>query len=782
MEKNSKNIDLTVRVHLEENEQHVLPEKLPKTAVHAFDENGEYLSTAEFKRGDGKTIEAKLDLPESVEKKNIRLALGPRAQDIYDDVPRWLRAMLDDSDVAQDTSDEDALLVRTARTEIRSKPSLASLVRQGAREKRLRITKDMDAYEVALNPGDWVAWLTCECEVRGRLIRRVPLPDGTSKDVGICHACILIYEVDSFPKLVARLPDRDILRLRDDLYRLKERFERPPLEWPPEYEPPMPPDPLPFDGSMGMRALRRTDGIRYINPQPEPPGLPAAMGARVMPMTNAGQGGLDTILAAGSATEIRSALVAHADMVAVYACYSPWLYSWYTKDLIKCVCTEEDGRFSTTINYTCAGDKPDLYFKALQCIGGSLHTLYDPGVVCHTHWNYACGTDVVLETTDPAARVCAPSDPVEPPPGTTPWVMPFGIGGIRLDRIDDSSGLTTYSHPVSSMSSITIEDAPFGDVLGFRHGYSNALPKPGMTHYRWQFQKDGTSDWTEFAEPLAAAVYRHFVDEDETDPTAPPTFPAYLLGPHAIGGKHLYEFRPDEPPQITDHNRYWPTDNWFNEIYSGILRSQDLSDGLYKFRLQIFDNSGNKVTPSAATFRFIVPIGVASDGLTIMTRNAYASEIDDDGFVFNVHIDNRVCHADIDGPTAGGSVADDICGFLRYGPSDQIRIGFESTHPANFAFFHFWMRRGTQLVSNVQADVDVASVASTQGVPHSYTGDGFGNFEKSNFTPTQLLDSCAEGAFAAILRTRAKATNGWSRLHIYDAGFDRAFALAPKAP
>ena len=280
----------------------------------------------------------------------------------------------------------------------------------------------------------------------------------------------------------------------------------------------------------------------------------------------------------------------------------------------------------------------------------------------------------------------------------------------------------------------------------------------------------------------------YYVDEDLSDPSQPPTFPAYAVGPHSIAGKHLYEFKPDEPPQIPGHNRYWPTDNWFGEIYSGILRSRslpgglDLAAGKYKIKLEVFDGSGNRVAPSPGTFRFIVPTGVASDGVTILSRNAYASEIEDDGFIFYLHIDNRSCDAVIDGPTANGTVADDACGFLRFGVGDQVSIAFHATHPANFAYFHFWIRRGIQIVSNVFDDVDAPSVASSTSPAHSYGGDGSGNFAKTNFTPGQLLDTCPEAAFAEILRTRAKATNGWHRLDAYDAGHERAFALAPKKP
>lgn len=785
----NKDTELNLRVLLKESTDYGVPADMPEVFVNAFDENGEYLSRAAFELQDGKTLKATVMLPDSMKNRVARLTFDARKRDIFEGVPPWMAALIqgrtaqaDGNQADEDAGDPDERRMSRAPAGSRETAERLPSVSQAVREKRIRVSEDARLHEFTLHPSDWVQFLTCQCEVKGRLVRRVPLPDGTSKEVGICHACILIYEVDSVPYIIARLPEYELIRLRDDLLRLKDVFELPPAHLPDLVKPPFPPEPPDPLAAMGHGIIAEaapSAAFKALGPQPEPPDSPAAASLGLIATET--DATLDTVFKAGSSVALRNALLAAADHLQVYFCHMPWLASWYRKDLIRCVCTDEDGRFNTTIEYSCAGDKPDLYFKALQCIGGNLHVLYDPGVACHTHWNYTCGSEVVLETTDPAAMVCAPADPVTPPPGTASWIMPFGIGGIRLDRIDDATGLVDYVHPTSPSTTITISGAPFGATLGFRHGHSSNFPAPGMTHYRWLYKKEGSTDWYEFSEPVAAPVVRHYVDEDESDPFAPPTFPAYTLGPKAIGGKHLYEFRPEKPPQVPGHNCYWPTDNWFGDIYSGILRSANLPDGKYKMKLEIFSDSGTRIAPGAGTFRFIVPTGLASDGVTIEARHAYAGEIEDDGFVFFVHIDNSSCGAGIDGPEAGGAAADDVCGFLRYAATDEISIAYQATHPANFAYFNFWIRRGTQTVSRVAGDVGAASVTSSAGPAHSYAGDGSGSFAKTDFTPAQLLNTCPEAAFAEILRTHAKATNGWGRLHIYDAGFDRAFALAPKS-
>ena len=262
------------------------------------------------------------------------------------------------------------------------------------------------------------------------------------------------------------------------------------------------------------------------------------------------------------------------------------------------------------------------------------------------------------------------------------------------------------------------------------------------------------------------------------------SFTASTLDLKSAGGMHLYEFKPHQPPAMAGYNTYWPTDTWFADIYSGILLSRNLPGGVssaagrYKIKVEVYDQSGNKVAPGAGTFQFIVPTGVASDGVTIETRHANTNsaygpvEIEDDGFVFYLHIDNRECTATIDAPTIGAASAGDVCGFLRYEPGDMVDVDFHALHPDNFATFAFWIRRAHAIINSASGEVS----AAVAGV---YTGDGNGTFEH-DFPVGSMLGPCNEAAFAEILRVYAKATNGWDRLRGYDDHDERAFALAPK--
>lgn len=359
---------------------------------------------------------------------------------------------------------------------------------------------------------------------------------------------------------------------------------------------------------------------------------------------------------------------------------------------------------------------------------------------------------------DPGTRI---------PPRVDMWVMPYAVGNTTINKIK-STGLTDY---VDTLSGLNMVNAPFGSRLGLRHGYDSRLPNTAIAYYRWTHRRPGASAWQEFTEPVGV----HYTKKVG----AVISFPVYTLGPHSVNGMSLYEFKPHDPPTIPGAITSWPTSDWFGDIYSGFLDSRALANGKHEIKLEVFDPSGNKVMPTAATFRFLVPTGVAAGG-TITT--AVGSPTSDGGFAFAVHVDNRACGAYIDPPAIGTTTVADECGFLLYDPSiaasnnaAKVRISFFATHPAKRAMFRFRIVRGVKTASTAGGDVS----AGTAGV---YSGDGNGHFQHK-FMRTELLGpKCPEkAAFAANLHVYAKATNGWHhRLNGLDAHHVRAFALAPK--
>ncbi|MFC1760584.1 hypothetical protein ACFL6U_00715 [Planctomycetota bacterium] len=355
------------------------------------------------------------------------------------------------------------------------------------------------------------------------------------------------------------------------------------------------------------------------------------------------------------------------------------------------------------------------------------------------------------------------------------WIMPYGIGGTRLDQIKPT-GLTDYT---DSLSGHFMHDAPFGSRLGFRLGSANLIPTPAITYYRFQYKHESGATWYEFTEPVMV----HYVKEALF---MFPKFPTYMLGPYDVAGKKLYKFRPHEAdlpslvPVAPGETVSWPSTGFLGDIYSGFLNTESLhlAPGRYTIKLEIFNHTGAQVLPAPGTFNFVVPSGVGPGG-TIFTNPAGPGSMDAGGFVFTVHVDNRSCGAQIHEPMIGSIGAGD-CGFLRYNPAVSpstapVNISFNATHPADFALFLFRIIRGPHLVSPTY--VNGAEVNAL--FAGTYTGDGNGHFE-NDFLRTDLLGPCVEGAFSENLYSFAKATNGWKhRLNKFDASDVRAFALTP---
>jgi len=361
-------------------------------------------------------------------------------------------------------------------------------------------------------------------------------------------------------------------------------------------------------------------------------------------------------------------------------------------------------------------------------------------------------------------RIAGPEEGnVQVPPGTDRWVMPWGVGGTRLDRIKPS-GLTDYGPNTN---------APFGWRLGLRHGYDSEFPLWTVKYYRWLYRLKGSGDpWTELTE----AVKAHYVKEKG----ATTTFPVYSLGPRGVAGMNLYEFRPHEAPEEPGATTYWPATDWFGDIYSGFFDTRTLPDGLYEVKLEVYQTNGD-IAVHGAHFNFIVPTGTLPNG-TVTTASAPASSIQGGGFVFDLRVDNSPCGASIDPPMIGSSIETGQCGFLLYDPSvaetqaeAKVHISFHANHPGKYARFRFRIVRGSAVPFDVGDEVTATSVTP-------FTGNGSGMFANA-FLRTQLLGpNCpVQAAFSLNLHTIAKTTNGWSRLHRYDAHDVRAFALAPGA-
>ncbi len=242
------------------------------------------------------------------------------------------------------------------------------------------------------------------CRVRGRVVRRVRLPNGRTVTRPLCNARVAICEVDVRPfTVVARLPD-DLLR------RLAEEVELIPI---PRPDPP----PLVAAARAGraMEVAPQLAGTRHMT-QPidathahtfeaDPPI------AALAPETTATATfqRLDT-------TTLRATLLERIDLIKLHWCRFPWLHGRYQLDCLKTVAVDSVGRFDTDISYPCYGDRPDLYFKVEQrCGAEDWRTVHAPSIACSTHWDYCCGDEVEIVVTDTTAGLGTLIEPWAPP-------------------------------------------------------------------------------------------------------------------------------------------------------------------------------------------------------------------------------------------------------------------------------------------------------------------------------------------------------------------------------
>lgn len=674
-------------------------------------------------------------------------------------------------------------------------PTREQLEQVQAYERVIRLNPRQKEYEFTIVKPDWLKWLRCRCTVRGRVVKRVPRLDGTVDLLPVCNTRVTICEVDALPNIIWRLPDNLVYRLRDDLIKELRHPILPPIPEPidPIDLPPFPVERIElntnFDmfGNFEAQDSPFTESLAF-----ETRGITEASVvnfnlAEGMSIDDELKRSINQLVSAPTLNRLRDTLIESLPRLQFLLCRLPWWQRWvrYTKQCLWTAEVDEQGRFSTTITYPCFGDKPDLYFQVEQWRDMAWHVIYKPPMCGNIYWNYNCGQTVTLVITDPSAEVCIPDEPVDLPEDVDLWVMPYAVGNSPIWG-DNAMGSApngwvrtdgTMNYNIGGFGTIT--NAPFGGTIGFQMNHDAVLPIPQMKYYRWSYRKQGASQWTS----MNVTITRRYVKEE---PSSDISFPAYVLGPKTVNGTpNLFEFRPHNPPAPDASDpagtvTYWPVNAFFGDIYAAILNTNTLppnvasAAGVYDIKLEVFNENGQLVAPNTV-FDFVVPESRTSTN--IITREAENTELDVTGFVFHLHIDNNNTHAGIT-PVRIGSVAQaDKCGFLYYDIGDQVTIRFNAEHPNDHAFFNFYVKRGSSNLSITSARDDVGT---TPVGAYNLVGGGY----QSNFSVLSLMTDnsvpphCRNAAFVESLRVYAKATNGVSRLHVYDRSALLPFALA----
>ena len=683
-------------------------------------------------------------------------------------------------------------------------------------------------------------WYLCACVVRGRVVRPVGTGSAT-QDLPVCGARVHICEVDHWPVIIAKLPDPDILRLRDDLIDIL-RHPRLPQTRPPFPFPPGPgPDPGPLLARSPLRLQDRSSvgalapqleqpragfaapgsrvalnpqplpprdflqaGAAGFDPQPEPSGRFLRAGSEVAfnpqpepPSPELLSSAQLVGLQSASLNQVRNTLIAHPELLVPYLCYWPWWWSRFTCDELAVVDTDAFGRFEKTILYPCSGDHPDIYFWVEYPIGGVWQTVWKPPVPCWTHWNYACGTEVTIRVTDPRVPSCG-NDPNLP--GLIVSVMSIGrdvsIKEVQGAGAGTSEGLTTGG-------------APLGGKLEPRVWFSRSnLIAAGITHYRWSYRRltgpDGATPdvgpWT----IMTRVVGRHYA---VVGPGSTLAFPFEVLGPDGGNKFRIQPTDPTDPAAV----EWWVLDER-EDLATAHFETTLLPHGLtgtptecekaartagqYELKLELLHANGSIVDWTAAGVGLKIADDPAPFGTAIVhTINApaYYRVLDGAGHLVGyrmvLRVDNNCCRADIKAVSGPGLTVDDVCGFIEYAAGASATISFNAEHPWGFATFSFGITRGTgtPVAEGSAAGVaGAATAASTGGVFNE--GPAF-RYSRTVAVSTLLASGTAPGgspcqnaAFAEVLHVWAMATDGYGRLYGLDRGDAAAFALAQPCP
>jgi hypothetical protein len=662
----------------------------------------------------------------------------------------------------------------------------------------IRMMERMSAYEPVLMQNGKIIdsitipasviklWPLCFCVVRGQVIK-------SDSDLPVCGARVHICEVDKFWRWIFRLPDLEVFRFRDELLRVFEEPER--------WKPPFPePDPSPFS------ALKKgLVNLRFINPQPEPPGVSRLAAKNLSTISlNA-----DSVQATATArklaipTEVLSALnVASPQavrnvLITNFNILYPWfclILPWwrYRCDEIAVLETDPLGRFQTFIFYSCLGDKPDLYFWVEYELGGVMETIYKPAMSCNTYWNYECGKEVIIHISDDRVPACNNGPDL---PGCTVQILSIGRN-VSMSEIRGPGALV-------ATEGLTTDNQPFGGKIEPRVWFSRTELRDvrHITFYRWSYRRLTEGDGTVLPAPgpwmhLTRTVVRHY---------AVPVPGGYAhvpktMGPQTVGSEaNLFEIRPlpvpaggiewtvvDEREDLAsahfETDRLGSGDNACEKAFSAA--------GKYELRLELFKDDGTLVDWTAEGIDLQItdvpaPFGTGTVTATNAPDYYRIKNIAGHTVAFRMvlRIDNNCCSAQVN-PVSGAGLHTTACGFIEFDPGATATLGFKANHPNGFGDFSFSVVRGANTsISEASANGEVNDLSVNTLNPalpaHAYTKPGINFSYSESFGVGELLDGCSRAAFSEALHVWTRATDGYGRLWHLDAFDHDAFALTP---
>lgn len=654
------------------------------------------------------------------------------------------------------------------------RPTLEELRDFGAYEPALRFDPRKKVQQIAAIPTElWPRWPLCLCRVRGRVekdfcfwirdpfcisdpfIRLCP-PRPWCFTLPVCPARVHICRVT--PLIIWTLPDVDILRIREDLLT------------PILVKPPFPPDPI---GPVAETEHAHETMKMSLDAAPK-------LAARAV---DVGEKSVNELLSPSlrfklqseSPELLRRAIVDHLSELKPLIPYFDWCSRLYTCHEIRVVDVDEHGHFDTWFRHDCK-ETPDLYFWVEYLYNTQWVTVYRPSLCSGTFWNYVCGSEVVLKTTDSRVSGCRPITGrfLEiTRVGTAAWLPLIDAVTGTVTGIDHGDGTIDPSGaPINSGTYAR----PFGGALVLSGNFGFNLPDPALaTHYRVSFKPsslpdDDEANWTLIDTPLARA-YNDTIDIGggasklitSAFELKDPTFPEFYRIPKENA---------DQQTEITSgpslQDRRWASDEFAIAVLDTETRA--LAEGTYDLRIQLC----RAPSPAAAP----VPVSVPREVFQMPDPlNINQSKFCDDAhllqnppggpnalaFRMRLKVDRNHCVSLIANAVVDGTAADPQCGILHRGAN--ATLAFTASHPNDRATFSFDVVRGNG--NDVGADTAGLVSAATAQNGYNRVGTQF----SATIAVNQLFagSGCQSAAFAQTLKVAAMATNGSDRLSAYDA-------------
>lgn len=621
--------------------------------------------------------------------------------------------------------------------------TLSELTRRGAQTNFIRVTPGAADLKSAFQiPSEiWPCWIR-RCLVHGTLLKRV-YSSGIAIDYPVTNAKVGVYEVEPIFNIIANLTDVYIDKIRQYLIN-------------PQPLPPNPPDPGPALARLGRAEI--------------------AAPVSTMQQFSAAAPEFESIhrvAVTGNLATLRQSLTAVDESALRYLiCYLfPELVR---KTLVTTLTTDRCGRFQGLIFLGC-NSRVNLYFEAYITFFGIPLYIYAPAPIsCYTWWNYSCGTEVTLYTNSAFAPLGTPCAPIDAPEN---YVLFRAIGNVQLNRIYGASN-TLAATPANIGLAADLYgaglDAPFGNQEGTpiypRVEFDSSLRASNLAMYYQMSYRQGTTG--EF-QPLTGEINRKINQYVAGDLVTT----VYNLGPKTVNNvPNLFEIPTGVPAGGGD----WAFPNPPVDLASAQFPSTDLpvkvdggTFGNYQLKLDLFDAAGNPVNLATAGIAYYVPSTVDPDGTIHTVLASTLGLVSGNSFIMTLHIDNRPTSGSLGTPSLNGNPAD-ACGVFRYapGPAGTVTVPYTATHPANFATYSYQLSRGATPLTPPTTSGQVSAATN----PASYTASVLSLLTQPDGSV------CDVAGFAEDLYVAAMATDGWSRLSVYDRGtFIQAFVLAPQS-